>query len=93
MRIVENIKTFLYDRNYFINFYEDKLHVFNYIDLETLTDKEIILKFDNFIFFISGSNLHVIKMAQVEMLITGQIDSVRFKRWKILLMKVKSILY
>lgn len=80
MHIVDNIKTFLYDKNYFVNIYENKVHIFNYIDLEGLTDKEITLRFDDFILYITGSDLHVSKMAKVEMLITGSIDNVRFKR-------------
>ena len=77
MKIVNNIKTFLYDKEYFINIYDNKIHVFNYIDLEVLKEKEIILHMDKFKLQIIGQNLHVTKMAENEILINGQLDNLR----------------
>jgi len=80
MRIIDNIKTFLYDKNYFINIFDDKIHIFNYLNLVELNDKEIILAMDGFNLEIKGSNLHVIRMASLELMIKGNVDSLRFKR-------------
>jgi len=80
MRIIDNIKTFLYDKNYFINIFDDKIHVFNYLNLVELNETEIILEMKDFNLEIKGSSLHVIKMASSELMIKGVIASLRFKR-------------
>jgi len=80
MHIISNIKTFLYDKNYFVNIFDDKIHVFNYSNLVELNDTEIILAMKDFHLEMKGKNLHVIRMAASELMIKGTIDSLRFKR-------------
>lgn len=80
MRIIENIKTFLYDKKYFVNIFDNYIHVYSYLDLEKLTDTEIILKMEDFSLIIIGSELHVTKMAEGELMIKGILETLRFKR-------------
>ena len=80
MHIISNIKTFLYDKNYFVNIFDDKIHVFNYLNLIELNDNEIILEMKDFYLEIKGSNLHVTRMESLELMIKGTVDSLRFKR-------------
>ena len=78
MNIKDNLINFLYDKNYFINVYEDYIHLFNYQDLIILTDSKIVLKFDSFIVTIKGCNLLITKMLPNEMLIKGKINNIGF---------------
>ena len=79
MKMVNNIRNFLEDKEYYIDIYDNKLHVFNYHKLLSLSDLEIILKFEKFILEIKGNNLKVKMMNNVEMLINGEIKNMRFK--------------
>ena len=78
MNIKDNLINFLYDKNYFINVYENYIHLFNYQDLIILTDTKIVLKFDNFRICIKGCNLLITKMLPNEMLIKGKINNIGF---------------
>lgn len=78
MHMKDNLINFLYDKSYFINIYEDYIHVFNYIELISLSSKKIELKFEKFNLVIDGQNLFINKMCSNEALIKGQISKVGF---------------
>lgn len=78
MHMKENLINFLYDKSYFINIYEEYVHVFNYIELISLSGKKIELKFTQFRLVIDGNNLFINKMCANELLIKGQITKVGF---------------
>lgn len=76
MKIIDNIKSFLYDKDYFINIFENYIYIFNYLDLNHFSDKEISLKLENFNVDIIGKDLSIIKMMDKEILIEGYIEKV-----------------
>ena len=78
MHIKDNLINFLYDKNYFINIYEEYIHVFNYIELISLSSNKIILKLEKFKLIINGKELFITKMIPNEILIKGCINSVEF---------------
>jgi len=80
MRVIENIKTFLYDKKYSINIYENNIHIYNYLDLVELTDTRITLKVEEFDLQITGEGLHVARMAERELIVKGTLHDVRFIR-------------
>ena len=80
MKIVNNIRNFLEDKEYYIDIFDNKLHAFNYLKLLKLSDSEIILKFEKFLLEIKGNNLKVRQMNNVEILLSGDIDDMRFKK-------------
>ena len=78
MHIKDNLINFLYDKNYFINIYDEYIHVFNYIELISLSSNKIILKLEKFKLIINGQELFITKMIPNEILIKGSINSVEF---------------
>ena len=80
MKITNNLKNFLEDKDYYIDIFDNKLHVFNYIKLLKLSDSEISLKFEKFILEIKGTNLKVRQMNNIELLLSGNLENMRFKR-------------
>lgn len=76
MHIKDNLINFLYDKKYFITLYDDFIHVFNYEELISLTNKLIILKMPDFNLVIKGEDLFITKMQQKELLIKGKITKV-----------------
>ena len=78
MHMKDSLINFLYDKNYFINIYDEYIHVFNYEELISLSSNKIELKFSNFKLVIDGDNLFINKMDNKEMLIKGIINKVGF---------------
>ena len=78
MNLKESLVNFLYDKNYFINIYDDYIHVFNFQELISLSDKKIRLSLEKFKVEITGSNIIIRKMSKNEILIKGLINKVGF---------------
>ena len=76
MKIIDNIKSFLYDKDYFINIFEDYIYVFNYLDLNHFSDHNINLKLEKFNLNIEGKDLTIVTMMEKEILIQGRIEKV-----------------
>ena len=74
----DNLINFLYDKNYFINIYDEYIHIFNYQELISLSSKKIILKMESFKININGTDLFITKMLPNEILIKGNIVKVEF---------------
>ena len=73
MKFYDLLSDFLYDKNYFITIFEDKLHVYRYNELMKLTSKEIILLLEKFKLIIKGSDLVIYQMNNEEIIIRGNI--------------------
>ena len=80
MHMIDNVKNFLYDKDYFISIFDNSIHVFNYVDLLKLSDTEINLQLENFILEIKGNNLRVGKMIGREIQVIGEVNNVGLKR-------------
>lgn len=80
MRIMKNLQNFLYDQDYYIDIFNNCLHVYYYLDLINLSDKLIELRLKDFILKIEGKDLIVSKMDKHEILIKGVIESMRLIR-------------
>ena len=78
MHMKDSLINFLYDKKYFINIYDEYIHVFNYEELISLSSNKIELKFSNFKLVIDGDNLFINKMFPNELLIKGLIKNVGF---------------
>lgn len=74
--MLNNIKNFLYDRNYFIGFYKDNIYIFNYFLIPIFNDQEIKITFEDFSIMIIGKNLKIIKMEEKELLIKGTVNNI-----------------
>ncbi len=80
MHLYKTMKNFLLDFDYYIDIYEDKIHVFNYTDIVKLTDTEITLTMPSFTLFLEGEHFVVKRLEKREILIHGILDNVRFSR-------------
>lgn len=78
MHILKTIKSYLYDQNYVVNIYDNYLYLFNYIELKSLGEKNLKIKFENFDLEVTGNDFLIYKMTNKEMLVKGNIDIVRF---------------
>lgn len=77
MKFYNALSDFLYDKNYFITIFENKIHIYRYLELSKLTSKEIHLKLPEFNLLIEGKNLIIIQMNNEELIIQGDILGVK----------------
>ncbi len=78
MHLYKTMKNFLMDLEYYIDIYENKIHVFNYIDILKLNEEEIKLQMDGFIISIKGDYFSVKRLEKREILIEGNIEKMEF---------------
>ena len=76
MKLVNNIKNFLFDKDYLICIYENTCFLFGYLEILKFDECNMVFKFDSFKLKIKGENLLVKKMLDKEILITGIIKSI-----------------
>ena len=69
----DNIKNYLYDKKYFINIYDNYIHVFNYVRMEDFMCNKIILAMSDFKLIITGDDFFITKMLHNEILIRGKL--------------------
>jgi|GEM_PF-2018289 len=80
MHIGSNIRNFLIEQNYAIQIFGDNIHVFKFIDIERLTDTDIIIQLDDFKLKIKGNYFCVKKLEKNEIQIQGEILEMSFIR-------------
>ncbi len=80
VRIIKNLQNFLMDQDYYIDIFNNFLHVYQYEELLKLSEKVIELKLKEFILTIEGDGLIVKTMNKNEILIKGIINNMRFTR-------------
>ena len=78
MHIFNNIKNFLYDNENFIAYFNNKIYLYNIIKIDCITNNNIIVYFNDKSIEIKGNNLKPKKCLNKELLIFGQIESIRF---------------
>lgn len=76
MNIKYALENFLYDKDFFISIYSDHVYVYNYDEIEILTNDKIVLKINNFKVNVIGSNLKIEKLNKKELLIEGIINNI-----------------
>lgn len=80
MNIKNNIRNYLFDKEYCICSYENNVYVYKYNYLESFNDKRITLKLESKIISVNGLNLRIMKITKDEILIHGEIKSIEMTR-------------
>ena len=80
INIAHNLQNFLKDQNYYIDIFDNTIHVYNYQDLININDKLVELKIEDFKLNIEGEKLVLLKMDKQEIIFKGIINNLRFLR-------------
>ncbi len=80
MNLYQTMQKFLLDKNYYLDIWDTYIHVYNFIDIETLNEKLIVLNMENFKLEITGEDFRVLKLTKKEILIEGILNNVRINR-------------
>lgn len=76
MNIFNTLSDFLFDKNYFIAFFEDNLYIYKYDDILDIKDNLIKVLLNEFVLLIKGDNLKIARLNKDEMVIKGNIKGV-----------------
>ncbi|MDD5836407.1 MAG: YabP/YqfC family sporulation protein [bacterium] len=76
MNIWANLKNFLYDKSYFIAYFNDNLYIYNFQNILLITPNKIILTINDIKTIIKGTNLNIKKSSATEIIITGELNGV-----------------
>ena len=74
MYLTNRVRDFLIEQNYYIDLYENHIHVFQYVDVIKLQTEEVILQMDGFQLKLLGSDFRVKKLESHEILICGNLE-------------------
>ena len=77
--MLNRLKDYINDDSFKINIYKNKINVVNYLDIITLEESRISLKYQQGMIIIKGNNLSVNKLLDNEVLITGDIKSIELE--------------
>lgn len=75
--IFEKVRSYLKNNSYNINISKNYLYINNYLTIDNLSEKNIRISLNNVDLEIEGKELKVVKMLDDEILINGQIESVK----------------
>lgn len=79
MHIWTNLQKFLYDKDYFLAYFNSTLYVYNFTKIFLLSSKKIILDINNRKITIYGNNLILKKSCGNELVISGTIKEVSYE--------------
>lgn len=79
MHIWTNLQKFLYDKDYFLAYFNNTLYIYNFTKIFLLSSKKIILDINNRKITISGNNLILKKSCGNELVISGTIKEVSYE--------------
>lgn len=76
VKIYDALTNYLYDKEYYVALFDDKLYVYKYKELSFLATDKIVIQFDAFVLKVKGNNLIIVKMNKDEFMIQGQINDI-----------------
>ena len=77
MKIKDRLDNYLCDREYKIIIKDQEVDIINYDEIVNFTSNQIKVKYHNKLIVIEGSYLVILKMLENEVLIAGNITTVR----------------
>lgn len=76
MNVLNRIDNYLYDREYKLILKDNSLDIVNYDEIVNFSLSQVIIKINDKVFTIEGSNLIISKMQDNEVLITGKVSGI-----------------
>lgn len=78
MHLYKIIKNFLFDQDYFIDVWQNNIHIYGFLDILCLQEKKALFHLEKFDIELTGEDFRVLKLTKNEILIQGKLESMRF---------------
>ena len=79
MHIWSNLQKFLYDKDYFLAYFNNSLYVYNFTKLYSITNKKIVMEIAAKKLMILGNDLILKRSCGKELIIYGTIKEVTYE--------------
>ena len=73
-----SFRNYLKNSNYEIKVYDNFIYLKNYLMVDTINEKMVVINFSNFKTIIDGNHFVIIKMVDNEILIKGDLYKIEF---------------
>lgn len=77
--MLDGLRNYINDTSWRIKISDHKVNIVNYLDVISLEDNRITVKYQDGMMVITGDRLSVNKLLENEMLITGEVKGIEFK--------------
>ena len=75
--MIETLKSYLSKENYYIIITKNNIYLYNYEELASLNNNEILIKLNKTYYKIIGNNFSLNKIDKKELIINGYIESIK----------------
>ncbi len=75
--MIETLKSYLSKENYYIIITKNNIYLYNYEELTSLNNNEILIKLNKTYYKITGNNFSLNKIDKKELIINGYIESIK----------------
>ena len=75
--MIETLKSYLSKENYYIIITKNNIYLYNYEELASLNNNEILIKLNKTYYKITGNNFTLNKIDKKELIINGYIESIK----------------
>ena len=79
MSLIKNMREYLLEQEFKINYFNNKLDIVNYTNISHFDSNKIMLNHSKGSVIVSGNNLYVSKLLSDEILIEGSIEKIEFR--------------
>lgn len=77
--MLDGLRNYINDTSWRIKISDRKVNIVNYLDVISLEENRITVKYQDGMMIITGDRLSVNKLLENEMLITGEVKGIEFK--------------
>lgn len=79
MSIINSIRSYILEDEFKITYLNNRVNIVNYLSIGSIDSNKVIIKYNNGIVSVKGSNLVLSKLMNSEILISGDIYSIDFR--------------
>lgn len=79
MNFKNNLLSFIYDKDFCICMYDNKVFIYKYKEIINFLETEFLIKVENKTYKIEGKNLKVKKLTKDELVIEGNIKHIKLE--------------
>ena len=77
MHIYKTINNFLLDQNYYIDLWQENIHIYGFQKIDVLQENRAVFVLEKFTLEILGKNFRVLKLTNKEILLQGSLKEMR----------------
>lgn len=78
LKLFDYLDRYLTDKSFKVSIEGKFMHILNYVEIEDFSNSRIVVRYEEGILLVLGSDLVISKMQDEELLITGKIKSIEY---------------